>query len=119
MDSQITIGDKYGPAMKITDQTEADAYFEVCVQHCMSFGKSREEAESIERQNLGYFAGYYDYETMDRVNRLYMTSHPIFGSSHPTATEAFNSGKELAENPLLRLAEEAVRDKSFKKKSKV
>lgn len=80
MDKQITIGDKYKPAMEITDQAEADAYFERCVEHTMGFGKSREEAESIERQNLGYFAGYYDPATQSRVGRLYRCSHPVFGA---------------------------------------
>ena len=54
----ITINEKYGPAMKMTEQAEADAYFEECVQHCMSFGRTREEAEKIERGNLGYYGGY-------------------------------------------------------------
>ena len=34
-EDQVTISDKYGPAMEITDQEEADAYFEACVKHCM------------------------------------------------------------------------------------
>ena len=81
---KITIGDKYGPAMAITDQEEADVYFEVCMEHCMRFGKSREEAEKIEKENLGYYAGYYNDETMARVNRLFRTRHPIFGNIAPT-----------------------------------
>jgi hypothetical protein len=89
---QITIGDKYRPAMTIEDQTEADAYFEQCVEHTMRFGKkSREEAESIERANLGYFAGYYSHDTRRRVERLFRCAHPIFGSiaqnGPPTAEE--------------------------------
>lgn len=51
----VTIGDKYGPAMSITDQAAADAYFERCVRHTMRVGGlGREEAEQVERQNLGY-----------------------------------------------------------------
>lgn len=94
---EITIGDKYRPAMEITDQAEADAYFERCVEHCMRHGRTREEAESVERQNLGYFAGYYGRETMERVNRLYRTAHPVFGTTIPTAEQAFNMGKAFAE----------------------
>ncbi len=30
-----TIGAKYGPAMEITDQAEANAYFEACVEHVL------------------------------------------------------------------------------------
>lgn len=93
---EITIGAKYGPAMDITDQAEADAYFEQCVEHTMSFGKSRDEAERIERQNLGYFSGYYSSETADRVFRLFKCEHPVFGTSHPTAAEALGAGMAKA-----------------------
>jgi hypothetical protein len=77
--ANITSGEKYGPAMQITDQAEADAYFEKCVQHMMARGRSREEAEQIERSNLGYYAGYYDTETRERVERLFRCAHPVFG----------------------------------------
>jgi hypothetical protein len=93
--SQITIGDKYSPAMEITDQSEADSYFEKCVEHCMSFGETREKAEGIERENLGYFAGYCDHETRKRVERLFKCEHPIFGKAEkhvPTYEEALNAG---------------------------
>lgn len=79
--TKISIGEKYGPAMTITDQAEADAYFAACVEHAMhAFGKEREEAEKVERVNLGYYAGYYDNETRARVERLYRCAHPVFGA---------------------------------------
>ena len=96
---KITIGDKYGPAMDITNQEDADEYFEICVQHSMeSFGKTREEAEALERTNLGYFAGYYNRETSERVQRLFTCVHPIFGGvdNFPTPEEAFELGKKVA-----------------------
>ena len=100
MKHDITIGEKYGPAMKITDQAEADAYFEQCVQHNMAHGKDREAAEKIERNNLGYFAGYYDHETRERVERLFRCAHPIFGSvsanGAPTPEQALQAGKAAA-----------------------
>jgi hypothetical protein len=92
----ITTGDKYGPAMLITDQTEADEYFERCVAHNMSFGQDRQEAEHINRVNLGYWAGYYSSETRARVEKLFRCSHPIFGAiaevGVPTPEEAFQAG---------------------------
>jgi hypothetical protein len=69
----ITIGDKYGPAMQIEDAAEAAEYFEVCVDHHLRTAKApitREEVERIERQNLGYYAGYYNVHTQERVERL-------------------------------------------------
>ena len=98
MKKKITYKEKYGPAMKITDQKEANEYFEKCVKHSMTFGNSREQAEDIERQNLGYYAGYYDHETRLRVEELFSCKHPVFGSaetSKPTPEEAFEMGKSL------------------------
>ena len=98
MKKKITYREKYDPAMKIMDQSEADTYFEECVQHTMIFGSSREEAESIERQNLGYYAGYYDHETRLRVEKLFSCKHPVFGLAEegsPTPKEAFEMGEKL------------------------
>ena len=100
MKKGLTIGEKYRPAMEMTDQATADAYFEECVLDCMIQGKTRAEAETIECQNLGYFAGYYDNETRERVERLFRCAHPIFGKiaerGAPTAEEAFKAGKRVA-----------------------
>lgn len=100
--TEITIGSKYDPAMKLQTQAEADAYFELCVQHTLSFGRvDRVGAEKIERSNLGYYAGYYDNETRKRVERLFHCAHPVFGAiaekGVPTPEEAFRMGQELAE----------------------
>lgn len=92
---KITYGEKYTPAMAITDQAEADRYFALCVDHSMRMGKTRVEAEELERTNLGYFAGYYDVMTRRRVDKLYGAMHPIFGRSEPTAEEAFEIGKTI------------------------
>lgn len=96
----MTIQECYGPAMMIEDQAEADAYFEQCVAHCMNFGKTREEAEKIERSNLAYYAGYYDTETRERVERLFRCAHPVFGSiaeqGAPTVMQAFAAGVKAA-----------------------
>lgn len=95
----VTIGQKYEPAMTITDQAEADAYFDRCVRHTMRFGKSEEEAARIERINLGYFAGYYSLETRERVERLFLCEHPVFGkiatNGPPTSDAALVAGVRM------------------------
>lgn len=96
---KITIGDKYGPAMTITEQAEANEYFNRCVEHTMSFGCSRKRAEEIERSNLGYYAGYYDNETRARVESLFACAHPIFGPisrGAPTPEQAIEAGRKAA-----------------------
>jgi hypothetical protein len=96
---KITIEEKYGPAMSINDEQEAQEYFELCVEHTMRFGKSRVEAEEIERKNLGYYAGYYNSETRARVERLFNCAHPFFGAiaekGLPTPEEICEMGYKL------------------------
>lgn len=96
---EMTIGDKYKPAMKITAQDVADEYFAACVEHAMRSGKTREEAEEMERSNMGYFAGYYDNETRERVERLFNCRHPFFGKAAngtPTPKETVEMGRKFA-----------------------
>ncbi len=101
-----TFGETLGPAMEITDQAEADDYFEQLVVHYMErfsgtrLTMDRHEAEKVVRENLGYYPGYYSPETQARVNRLFKTTHPIFGDKAPTPEEAFEAGKRLAEEEL-------------------
>lgn len=102
MGKQMTIQEAYAPAMQITEQHEADKYFEFLVGYCMG-GRplmTREEAERIERNNLGYYAGYYDHDTRARVERLFRCQHPYFGKiaekGPPTPLEAFEAGVQLA-----------------------
>lgn len=93
-----TFGETLGPAMEITDETEADDYFLQLVNHYLLSNhdlKSREEAERVVRENLGYYAGYYSAEIGERVNRLFRTTHPIFGGTRPTPEEAFKAGEDL------------------------
>jgi hypothetical protein len=89
----ITIGDKYRPAMEIDNQADADEYFERCVEHTVFwFGYNRSDAEQIELSNIGYFAGYYDSETAAWVYKLFKAAHPIFGTTRPTMKEAYEAG---------------------------
>lgn len=94
----MTIGEKYGPAMEIQTKEKAKKYFELCVVHTLDVNKklSREEAINIEKSNLGYYAGYYDSETRIRVEKLFGCQHPIFGpisQGEPTPKEAVDAGQ--------------------------
>jgi len=88
----ITIGDKYGPAMKVQTEKEAAEYLEICIKHMMLRGHTREKATAIELGNIGYYAGYYNSETRERVYRLFKAQHPVFGRSTPTSEEASTVG---------------------------
>jgi hypothetical protein len=103
--ANVTIGDKYRPAMAITTQAEADAYLEKCVRHTMAFGKDRKDAERIEKSNLGYYAGYYDHETRARVERLFGCAHPVFGAisnGAPSPEQSLEAGIALARQRRMR-----------------
>lgn len=96
------MSNRYYKAMQITDQAEADAYFEELVAKGMSeTGWPRATIEDIVRQNLGYFAAYFSAETRERVERLYRCAHPVFGpiaeKGQPIAEQAFAMGKAYAE----------------------
>lgn len=100
MKPNITIGEKYDPAMKITDTEEAQKYFEECVEHTMSLGKTREKAIKTEKANIGYYAGYYDHETRIRVESLFDCRHPVFGEAKngaPSVKDAFMAGANAAQ----------------------
>jgi hypothetical protein len=95
-----TIAEVYGPAMEIADQPTADSYFTLLVERTMSLAEvTKEEAESRMRENLAYYAGYFDNETRERVERLFKCAHPIFGAIAEkgpiTPGEAFKLGQEL------------------------
>ena len=90
-------GELLGPAMKITEQEAADHYLESAIQFGMKrHGMSYEKASHWMKENLGYYAGYYSAETMQRVNQLFQTTHPVFGGKVPTPTEALQAGQNMA-----------------------
>ncbi len=94
----LTFGDTLHPAMTITDQADADAYLDAYTTYILRHDPTLnlEGALDIARQNIGYFAGYYEIATRRRVNRLFKTTHPVFGDTEPTAEEAFKAGMEWA-----------------------
>jgi hypothetical protein len=99
--SSLTYGECLDAAMKIKDKEDADQYFKEYVVFTQKYLDEypRDDdmtAEQICKSNLGYYAGYYDDETRERVEKLFNCSHPIFGkisNGKPTAKEAFECGK--------------------------
>jgi hypothetical protein len=76
---------------------------------------TREEAERNCRSNLGYYAGYYDAETMARVQRLFKCVHPVFGKVEseedlPSPEEAFAMGQKAGEEAKAKINEGGAKD---------
>jgi len=92
-----TFGETLGPAMEMTDESEARDYYLQLVDHYQELNPDwdRDECERVVKENLGYYAGHYNRETQVRVNRLFETMHPVFGNKQPTAEEAFRAGQDL------------------------
>lgn len=97
----LTYGDCLKPAMEITDKEDSIQYktdYIAFTQKELDTNPSQDgnTAEDIVNSNLGYFAGYYDSETRKRVERLFMCSHPVFGSieknGSPSSEDAFVHG---------------------------
>jgi hypothetical protein len=101
---ELTYGESLSPAMEITEQSDADQYF----QSLMAFTqkaldkeprKDNATAEEIVKSNLGYWAGYYSEETRARVEKLFHCEHPIFGAiaevGAPSPKVAFAIGKSM------------------------
>lgn len=42
-------------------------------------------------------AGYFSVEEADQIYDWFGVSHPIFGTTHPTAEDAFRTGMRLGE----------------------
>lgn len=98
-------------AIAVETQEAADAMFERLVQEAMRENDNMDRAEAIEtvKDNLGYFAGYYDNDTRARVERLYRCAHPVFGpiatTKPPTADEALKLGMIASKGSIVTLAE--------------
>lgn len=43
--------------------------------------------------NVGYFSGYYSREKMAKIQRVFSASHPVFGKTIPTPTQAYRAGR--------------------------
>lgn len=89
----LTYGEALSPAMEITEQADADQYFADYVEYTKRqlVKEPRTDdvtAEQICKTNLGYFAGYYDFDTRKRIDKLFLTSHPIFGKSPAEVSDA-------------------------------
>lgn len=95
----LTYGEALNPAMEITDQADADQYFEAMVIHHMKHQKVPLRSKAVEtcRCNLAYYAGYYNNETRERVERLFVAAHPVFGKiadGVPTTDYCLKAGIE-------------------------
>ena len=67
--------DKYRRAMLVKTQAEADKIFEEITTATMKANPklSREDAEMLERSNIGYWSAQYNKEISEKIRELFKT----------------------------------------------
>lgn len=93
-----TMGEAMDAIVSCETEEEAGHVTELLVAACLYHDPelTEEKAREIALENVGYCTGYYDSETAERVFKLFKTKHPIFGTTRPSAEEAFKAGQDLA-----------------------
>lgn len=89
-------------AMKVDSKASASQILESIIRVSMRQNNlSRAKAMKYAKENLAYYAGYYDDDTRRRVEKFFECEHPFFGSIEkygpPTPEEAFAMGQKLGE----------------------
>jgi len=107
----LTYRECLDPAMKITDAEDAQQYLKSYVKFIEKILKKEPNKDGltaieIAKIDIGYWTGYYNSETRARIEKLFFTSHPIFGSIEkngiPTAEKAFKMGKIFAKKSKIK-----------------
>lgn len=73
IDANATDRAKYGPAMRVRTQQQADRYLQECIEHrlALSPGLSAELAEAVERQQILYYLAHCDDVVRDQLAKFY------------------------------------------------
>ena len=102
MNKLETNDDYLEQAMSIQTQQEADTFFNDYINFLL---KSNPDIpvdawKEYARQNIGYYAGYYDRATGHRMEKYFGAIHPILGDmetrSKMTSSQIFELGKAYA-----------------------
>lgn len=104
-----TVGQLYDKAIEIAregDREKAKRYFDALVDHCVKTCAAerpnenidKEKAEKIIHSNIGYWAGYHERGTIEKVHDVFGSAHPVFGKETPSPSDAFNMGVELGKS---------------------
>jgi hypothetical protein len=88
---KLTIGEIFNQARKAQTKEEAKQYLNDYALYITEISHSNfESALEIAKENIGYFAGYYEKETYLRILELFETKHPVFGTEYPEASDAWD-----------------------------
>ena len=75
-----TYGERLHPLQYIETEEEAVEYKRRLLAHQEQYGVvDGMTPEQVVNGNIGYWTGYYDEKTAQRIKRLFQVAHPIFG----------------------------------------
>ena len=95
-----TMGEIFNTALDVAETGDGDrcqAFLTSYVEYIVSESNNNvAEAENIAKSNLGYFAGYYNSEVYETINKAYGAVHPVFGGNpfEVSPEEAYKWGLE-------------------------
>lgn len=94
-----TMGEVFDEALNIAKYTphKAKDFLDKYARHISEVANvSYDDAVKGAKNNLGYFAGYYDSQTCDLIYNTYVTEHPVFGKKPygVSPEDAFKAGLE-------------------------
>lgn len=74
---EYTFGQLLDGTAAVKDRNEAHDYFWDLVDYYIKrYGKTQREAVAVASQNIGYYSGYFDITTAERVRELFGVKHP-------------------------------------------
>ena len=72
----------YTAVCEAKTKAEMKARFSELLEACKKkFGGTKRKYSKMQLSNVGYFAGYYDDKTRERVSKWLGAEHPIFGKT--------------------------------------
>ena len=91
--------DAYDEAMNIQTPEGAAIVLDKLVARCVANSDlSPDEAIVVERANIGYWGGFRDNETRERIERLFQCQHPHLGAIAETGPLTFQQCLEIGRN---------------------
>lgn len=103
MPKEVNFNALYAGAMTAKTAPEADRWVKVITYMIATLDPNKAgRALYIVKNSIGYLSGYQSSAERDRIEQLYGTAHPLFGSvadnGEPTPEQAFALGLQWAES---------------------
>lgn len=117
---ELTNSDLLDPAMRITNELDAEHYFEEYVKYlCAYYHINKAEAEKNAKENLGYWAAYFSHKVVDRVELLFDAPHPLFSKIKPTLSQVLDGWTRPTPSQIFQLGLKMGKEAKEKKENEI